>query len=82
MGPAPEQTQPNGDPEQPAMECGHWVWPGPEGVKRKAVPGTFVTDKYLTPFDGVVPDVGCKGGSKSNKGGKAGKKRSYLFPAK
>ena len=40
-----------GDPEQPEMDaCGMWIWPDPDvGVKRKAVKGQFVTDKYLTP---------------------------------
>lgn len=71
----------NGDPEQPALdECGHWIWPGPEGTKRKAVPGVFVTDKYLTPYTGEETSrsksgKGCKGG----KGGKVSSKMSKRF---
>jgi len=38
------------DPEQPKLrKDGSFIWPGPEGVKRKAVPGDFVIEKYLTP---------------------------------
>lgn len=37
------------DPEQPAVnDCG-FTWPGPEGNKRKAVPGVFNIEEYLTP---------------------------------
>ncbi|KAL7524180.1 hypothetical protein ACHAWF_000849, partial [Thalassiosira exigua] len=38
------------DPKQPALnDDGGFIWPGDEGNKRKAVPGVFVIDKYLTP---------------------------------
>jgi len=37
------------DPQQPSIDKDGFVWPGDEGVKRKAVPGNFVLDKYLTP---------------------------------
>jgi len=52
----------NGDPAQPALDdCGHWIWPGPEGKKRKAVPGVFVTDKLLTPYAGDETASGKSG---------------------
>jgi len=74
----------NGDPEQPALECGHWVWPGTEGVKRKAVPGVFVTDKYLTSFTGDTPNVGCSSSSSSSssrsKKGKGAKASPFRQP--
>ena len=37
------------DPKQPLINKDGFVWPGDEGVKRKAVSGVFVLDKYLTP---------------------------------
>jgi len=37
------------DPEQPEVnECG-FIWPGAEGDKKKAVPGVFNIEMYLTP---------------------------------
>merc|ERR1711935_787961 len=36
-------------PKQPLINKDSFVWPGDEGGKRKAVPGVFVLDKYLTP---------------------------------
>lgn len=68
----------NGDPDQPKInKCG-WIWPGPEGTKRKPVAGVFDTKLYLTPTT-EVPDpdkVACnKAKSKSSKrGDKAGKR--------
>jgi len=40
-----------GDPQQPTIDvCGMWVWPNPRvGVKRKAVEGSFITNKYIAP---------------------------------
>ena len=43
------------DPQQPKItlsksgKAKKFIWPGAEGDKRKAVPGDFVTEKYLTP---------------------------------
>merc|ERR1712113_588157 len=40
------------DPKQPFLDptaTPQWVWPGDEGDKRKAVPGEFVIELYLTP---------------------------------
>ena len=49
-------------PKQPALdEDGGFIWPGDEGAKRKAVPGVFVVEKYLTPTtigDPLVEDDG------------------------
>lgn len=35
------------DPEQPVIEGGKWIWPGPEGNMKKAVIGNFATDLYI-----------------------------------
>jgi len=44
------------DPKQPQLDDqGAFIWPGEEGTKRKAVPGVFVIDKYLTPTTIGVP---------------------------
>ena len=37
------------DPKQPAIDNDKFTWPGDEGTKKKAVPGNFVIEKYLTP---------------------------------
>lgn len=38
------------DPKQPKItSSGGFIWPGDEGTKRKAAPGVYVIDKYLTP---------------------------------
>ena len=38
------------DPKQPTITSdGGFIWPGDEGTKRKAAPGVYVIDKYLTP---------------------------------
>jgi hypothetical protein len=44
------------DPQQPTIdETGMWIWPGPEGVKRKPVVGNFATDLYITDDAGIAP---------------------------
>mmetsp|Transcript_27122 Transcript_27122/g.62351 ORF Transcript_27122/g.62351 Transcript_27122/m.62351 type:complete len:98 (+) Transcript_27122:1174-1467(+) len=57
-------------PKQPAMNSeGGFIWPGDEGTKRKAVPGVFVVEKYLTPTtigepmkeENVDPDIPAAG---------------------
>lgn len=49
----PKMTEVEGHedhPKQPAItDDGGFIWPGDEGTKRKAVPGVFVVEKYLTP---------------------------------
>mmetsp|Transcript_44351 Transcript_44351/g.50082 ORF Transcript_44351/g.50082 Transcript_44351/m.50082 type:complete len:549 (-) Transcript_44351:23-1669(-) len=47
------------DPKQPSIKKGSFLWPGDEGTKKKAVPGVFVIDKYLTPTTIGTPLPGC-----------------------
>jgi len=46
-------------PQQPTINDGNWVWPGPEGTKRKPVVGNFAISLYATEgYSKADPSVG------------------------
>jgi len=46
------------DPQQPTInDEGMWMWPGPDGIKKKPVVGNFATDLTVVEADVVVVDM-------------------------
>ena len=39
-------------PQQPTIEDGMWIWPGPEGTKKKPVVGHFAVNLFTVEDDG------------------------------
>jgi hypothetical protein len=45
-------------PDQPLIEEGRFLWPGPDGTKRKSVDGTFATGLYVVDLPDDPPILG------------------------
>jgi len=68
-------------PQQPLMEDGMWVWPGPEGTKKKPVAGNFanelviVEDLTCVAYETATPPpMSVKSSKKTTKSDKKSKK--------
>jgi len=52
MTDVPANVDHENDPQQPTIEDGMWIWPGPDGTKKKAVQGHFANHLYTVSDSG------------------------------
>merc|ERR1712183_818927 len=57
--------------QQPTIDTGMWIWPGPDGRKKKPVKGNFALELYTVPDGDDDEDESADDGDKSDGGGES-----------